>query len=87
MASFKQNRRILVTGAAGQIGTELLIELRKRYGNNNVIGIGRKTPPNPMINKFAPGPFIMNINICDVSSLESIFTKYPNIDTIYQRFW
>ena len=65
----------------GQIGTELLIELRKRYGNNMIDG--RKTPPNPMINKLAPGPFLMNINICDKPSLESIFNKYPNIDTIY----
>jgi nucleoside-diphosphate-sugar epimerase len=30
-------KKILVTGAAGQIGTDLTIELRKRYGNENVI--------------------------------------------------
>eukprot|EP01084_Bolivina_argentea_P052910 97142_1 len=79
----KGNRCILVTGAAGQIGTEFLIELRNRYGNNNVVGIGRKTKPSPMINKLAPGPFIMNINICNKQSINSIFSKYPNIDTIY----
>ena len=30
-------KRILVTGAYGQIGTELVNELRKRYGGENVI--------------------------------------------------
>ncbi|MDO4711543.1 MAG: L-threonine 3-dehydrogenase [Peptostreptococcaceae bacterium] len=30
-------KKILVTGGLGQIGTELIMELRKRYGNDNVI--------------------------------------------------
>ena len=29
--------KILVTGAIGQIGSELTVALRKRYGNDNVI--------------------------------------------------
>lgn len=79
-------RSILVTGAAGQLGGELTIELRKRFGNNNVIGLGRKSPlPSSLTNPSSPhyGPFIMNIDINDPVSLESVFTKYPNIDTIY----
>ena len=80
----KQKRCILVTGAAGQIGTELLIELRKRYGNNNVIGIGRKTKPSKIINQITPGPFIMNIDITNKNDLiNKVFNKYSNIDTIY----
>ena len=41
--SQKQMKKILVTGAVGQIGSELTIELRKRYGNDNVLAteIGR----------------------------------------------
>ena len=29
--------RILIIGSSGQIGTELVMELRSMYGNNNVI--------------------------------------------------
>nr|WP_252723372.1 hypothetical protein [Treponema pedis] len=30
-------RKILVTGSLGQIGSELVMYLRKEYGNDNVI--------------------------------------------------
>ena len=30
-------RKILVTGSLGQIGSELVMFLRKEYGNDNVI--------------------------------------------------
>ena len=36
---------ILVIGAAGQIGTELTLELRKRYGNNQVFATDIKDAP------------------------------------------
>ena len=36
--------RILVTGAAGQIGSDLVPELRKVNGNDNVIAAGHVTP-------------------------------------------
>lgn len=35
---------ILVTGAAGQIGTELVSELRQRHGPQNVLAGRHKTP-------------------------------------------
>ena len=35
---------ILVTGAAGQIGTDLTTTLREKFGNQNVVAMGRKTP-------------------------------------------
>jgi threonine 3-dehydrogenase len=38
-------KRILVTGSYGQIGTELVGALRKKYGGDNVIATGRKKPP------------------------------------------
>ena len=31
-------QKILITGALGQIGSELVMTLRERYGNENVIG-------------------------------------------------
>ena len=36
--------RILVTGAAGQIGSELVPALRARYGGDHVIAAGHRTP-------------------------------------------
>ncbi len=38
-------KRILVTGSYGQIGTELVGALRKKYGGDNVVATGRKKPP------------------------------------------
>ena len=44
---------ILVIGAAGQIGSELVLELRKIYGNNRVFGTDIKTAP-PDITENGP---------------------------------
>ena len=32
-------KHILIIGATGQIGSELTMELRKRYGNTNVVAV------------------------------------------------
>ncbi len=45
---------ILVIGAAGQIGSELVIELRKHYGSANVFATDIKQPPSDVIEG---GPF------------------------------
>ncbi|MCH7802243.1 MAG: NAD-dependent epimerase/dehydratase family protein [Chloroflexi bacterium] len=37
-------QKILVTGAAGQIGSELVPALRERHGGENVIAAGHRTP-------------------------------------------
>jgi nucleoside-diphosphate-sugar epimerase len=37
--------KVLVTGAAGQIGSELTPALRKRYGRDNVVVIIHRTEP------------------------------------------
>jgi uncharacterized protein YbjT (DUF2867 family) len=46
--------RILVTGAVGQIGSELTVELRRRYGAENVVAAGHRTSPPQFC---AKGPF------------------------------
>ena len=35
--------KIMVIGAVGQIGSELTVALRKKYGGDNVIATTRKT--------------------------------------------
>ncbi len=75
----KETKRILVTGAVGQIGSELTMELRKQYGAENVIATGRKTPPSDEL--LNSGPFHY-INVSDSDSVEEIINKY-NIDTVY----
>jgi nucleoside-diphosphate-sugar epimerase len=41
-------RKILVTGALGQIGTELVVELRRRYGDDCVVASDIRMPPREL---------------------------------------
>lgn len=72
-------KRILVTGAVGQIGSELTMALREKYGNDNVIATGRKTKPSETL--FNSGPFEF-IDITKKDMLEETIKTY-DIDTIY----
>ena len=72
-------KHILVTGSAGQIGSELTMALRKKFGNDNVIATGRKTKPSETI--LQSGPFEY-MDITDKKTVESVIKKY-DIDTVY----
>jgi nucleoside-diphosphate-sugar epimerase len=54
--------KILVVGAAGQIGSELILTLRNMYGNDNVIGTGRKTAPSQAVLETGPFEFFNAVN-------------------------
>src|SRR3970040_1791721 len=71
--------RILVTGATGQIGSELVPALRKRYGTDNVIAAGHKTQPDREL--FEGGPFL-SLDVMDFVAVEKI-VKERRIDAIY----
>ena len=72
-------KRILVTGATGQVGSELTMELRKKYGGDNVIAAGhRRKPSGKLVNS---GPFEY-IDVTDRESIEKVVQKY-DINTIY----
>jgi len=72
-------KRILVTGATGQIGSELTMELRKKHGGDNVIAAGhRRKPSEKLVNS---GPFEY-VDVTDRDSIEKIVKKY-DINTIY----
>ena len=75
----KEIKKILVTGAVGQIGSELTMELRRRFGADNVIATGRKTQPSDELKDSGPFHFI---NVTDINSVEEIVNKY-SIDTIF----
>ncbi|MHA1781969.1 MAG: NAD-dependent epimerase/dehydratase family protein, partial [Promethearchaeota archaeon] len=55
-------KKILVIGAAGQIGSELVPALRKKYGNDNVIATGRRTPLPDIIRDFGPTIYLDALN-------------------------
>ena len=73
------SKKILVVGAAGQIGTELVMELRKEFGNENVVA-GDIRPASDEI--MASGPFAP-MDITDAMRLEEIIERYE-IDTVFQ---
>jgi threonine 3-dehydrogenase len=61
-------KRILVTGSYGQIGTELIGALRRKYGGDNIIATGRKKPPEILIKD---GPY-MHLDILDSNQIQSL---------------
>ena len=71
--------RILVTGATGQIGSELIPALRKRYGSENVIAAGHKTQPDKKL--LDSGPFL-SLDVRDFAAIEKSVKEY-RIDAIY----
>jgi len=72
-------KKILITGAVGQIGSELTMSLRDKYGNDNVVAGGRKTKPSEKL--LNSGPFEV-VDCVDAKALASVVKKYK-IDTIY----
>ena len=73
-----ETKKILVTGAVGQIGSELTAELRKKYGNDNVVAAGHKKKPGKALQD---GPFEF-IDVTKKESIERVVEKY-DIDTVY----
>jgi len=75
----KTMKKILVTGSVGQIGSELTMVLREKYGNDNVVACGRKTKPSEKL--LNSGPFEY-IDVTDGETVERVVKEY-DIDTIY----
>ena len=72
-------KTILVTGAAGQIGSELTMALRERYGEANVVAGGRKTKPGEKL--LNSGPFEV-VDCLNAEAVANVVKKYK-VDTIY----
>jgi len=72
-------KNILVTGAVGQIGSELTMELRKRFGNDNVVAGFHRTKPGDILKNSGPCEMVDCTNF---EQVKDVVKKY-NIDTIY----
>jgi len=71
--------KILITGALGQIGSELMIALRKQHGANNVVVAGHVKAPSEEV--LQAGPF-ETLDATDMEAVTNIVKKH-NITTIY----
>ena len=73
-------KNILVIGATGQIGSELTIELRKRYGNKSVVaGYIKGAEPQGELRDSGPCEIV---DVTDAQMIEDVVKLYK-IDTIY----
>jgi len=72
-------KNILIIGSVGQIGSELTMELRKRYGNEHVVAGYRKTEPSKELAESGP---LEMVDATDLEKLREVVKKY-RIDTIY----
>lgn len=72
-------KKILVTGAVGQIGTVLTPALRDRYGAENVVAAGHHTKPSDEFRNA--GPF-ETADATDKKSLWALIEKH-NIGAVY----
>jgi nucleoside-diphosphate-sugar epimerase len=72
-------KRILVTGSVGQIGSELVMELRSKYGNENVVGTFHRTLPSDELTSSGP---MEKIKIQDREDVGRLVDEY-DVDTIF----
>lgn len=63
---------IIVTGASGQIGSDLVLKLRELYGNDNVIATDIKKPSKEVLES---GPF-EEFNVMEQKRLQELIKQY-----------
>lgn len=72
------SEKILIIGACGQIGSELTMKLREKYGNNNVIASDIREGNDELMQS---GPFEL-LDATDKAAILMVIHKHA-IDTIY----
>jgi nucleoside-diphosphate-sugar epimerase len=76
--SGSKTAKILITGACGQIGSELTLALRERYGSENVVA-SDIAQPSPALRDSGPFEFV---DVTRREAIEAVAENY-SIDTIY----
>ena len=71
-------KRVLVTGAAGQIGSELVPALRQKFGKDNVVAAGHI---ERLPDEFLDGPNTL-IDVTKYEDIENAIKEF-RIDTVY----
>jgi nucleoside-diphosphate-sugar epimerase len=72
-------KKVLVIGAGGQIGTELVVELAKRFGKNAVIASDVKSEPTNALNSYQ----YIALDILDNNALRKVVIDHQ-VTEIYQ---
>ncbi len=72
-------KNILVVGAGGQIGTELIPHLQKNYGYDNVIAADLRPE---IVAKLSEQSIALTLDALDVKNYADVIKKY-NIDSIF----
>lgn len=73
-------KKVLIIGSTGQIGSELTLELRKRYGNENIVaGYIKGAEPKGILKESGPAELV---DVTDVQMIADVVKKH-GIDTIY----
>ncbi len=72
-------KRVMVTGAFGQIGSELVPALRKKFGKDNVVATWHRTNPSAELLEAGPAEFL---EVSDKAKLFEVAKKH-DIDTVY----
>eukprot|EP01107_Rhizomastix_libera_P009572 TRINITY_DN25667_c0_g1_i1.p1 TRINITY_DN25667_c0_g1~~TRINITY_DN25667_c0_g1_i1.p1 ORF type:complete len:325 (+),score=-25.73 TRINITY_DN25667_c0_g1_i1:24-998(+) len=75
----KEIKKILITGALGQIGSELTMALRKKYGGANVVASDLRSKAPKHIEDS--GPF-ETLDVTKIDSIRQIIVKH-DIDTVF----
>ena len=68
--------RILITGALGQIGSELTVDLQKTYGIDNVVATDIKEPKDDFKGAYE------KLDVLDQDRMRQLIKEY-DIDTVY----
>jgi nucleoside-diphosphate-sugar epimerase len=72
-------KRILVTGAVGQIGSELTLALRQRYGGSSVVASDVRLPADPVLRDGGPFEFV---DCTDPNHITRVM-QIHQVDTIF----
>lgn len=73
-------KKVLIIGSTGQIGSELTLELRKRYGNENIVaGYIKGAEPKGILKESGPSELV---DVTDAQMISDVVKKH-DIDTIY----